>query len=42
MRAIAGAGITAGINLRPSSIDTQPDSVAFVHHWMFVVAQPID
>ena len=37
MRTIAEAGITAGVNLRSS-----PDSVEFVHHWMFIVAQPIN
>jgi ubiquinone/menaquinone biosynthesis C-methylase UbiE len=37
MRTMAEAGITAGVNLRPS-----PDSVEFVHHWMFVAAQPVN
>ena len=37
MRTIAEAGITAGVNLRASA-----DSVQFVHHWMFVAAQPAD
>jgi len=37
MRTIAEAGITAGVNLRASA-----DSVEFVHHWMFIAAQPIN
>jgi ubiquinone/menaquinone biosynthesis C-methylase UbiE len=36
MRAIAEAGISAGINLRASA-----DSVEFEHRWMFVAAQPV-
>jgi len=36
MRTIAEAGISAGINLRASA-----DSVAFEHHWAFVVARPV-
>jgi len=36
MRALADAGITAGIGLRASG-----DSVAFEHHWAFIAAQPV-
>jgi len=36
MRTIAEAGITAGINLRAAA-----DSVEFVHHWVFIAAQPL-
>lgn len=35
MRTIAEAGVTAGIDLRTSA-----DSVEFVHHWVFIAAQP--
>jgi len=35
MRTIAEAGVTAGIDLRVSA-----DSVEFVHHWVFIAAQP--
>ena len=35
MRTMADAGITAGVGLRGSA-----DSVEFVHHWMFIAAQP--
>ena len=35
MRTIAEAGVTAGIDLSVS-----PDSVEFVHHWVFIAAQP--
>ena len=36
MKTIAESGLTAGVNLRSSS-----GSVEFVHHWMFVIAQPV-
>jgi ubiquinone/menaquinone biosynthesis C-methylase UbiE len=37
MRAIAQAGITAGVDLRATA-----DSVEFVHRWAFIAAQPLD
>lgn len=36
MKTMAAMGLTAGVNLRSSS-----GSVEFMHHWMFVVAQPV-
>jgi ubiquinone/menaquinone biosynthesis C-methylase UbiE len=37
MGTIADAGITAGVKLRRAA-----DSVEFVHHWMFIAAQPLE